>query len=303
VRIREIALCLLLLFGFAAALPAQEITGNISGTVTDTSAAAVPDAKVDLSNVLTGAERSTTTTSAGIFFFTSLPVGDYTLIVSKDGFKKSEVTGIHVNVNDKLTFSVKLGLGAVTESDKPLLFTDVSYASRVAPVSTPYVGWGTGFFDYDNDGWPDILAVNGHVYPQMENASVGTTYRQRMLLFHNEHNGTFVEVAAESAAALITPRVSRGAAFGDLDNDGYIDVVINNLDGKPTILRNDGGAATTGSPLSSWGAARIATPSVRASRSSAASSPSGMKFMPAAAISLPMICASTTACKKRRKST
>ena len=116
VRIREIALCLLLLFGFANALPAQEITGNISGTVTDTSGAAVPDAKVDLSSTLTGAERSTTTTSAGIFFFTSLPVGDYTIIVSKDGFKKSEVTGIHVNVNDKLTFSINLPLGAVTES-------------------------------------------------------------------------------------------------------------------------------------------------------------------------------------------
>jgi enediyne biosynthesis protein E4 len=124
--------------------------------------------------------------------------------------------------------------------DKPLLFTDVSYASKVAPVSTPYVGWGTGFFDYDNDGWPDILAVNGHVYPQMENASVGTTYRQRMLLFHNEHDGTFLEVAAESGAALMTPRASRGVAFGDLDNDGFIDVVVNNLDGKPTILKNDG---------------------------------------------------------------
>jgi len=124
--------------------------------------------------------------------------------------------------------------------DKPLLFTDVSYASKVAPVSTPYVGWGAGFFDYDNDGWPDILAVNGHVYPQMENASVGTTYRQRMLLFHNQHDGTFAEVAAESGAALITPRASRGLAFGDLDNDGFIDVVVNNLDGKPTILKNDG---------------------------------------------------------------
>lgn len=124
--------------------------------------------------------------------------------------------------------------------DKPLLFTDVSYASKVAPVSTPYVGWGAGFFDYDNDGWPDILAVNGHVYPQMENASVGTTYRQRMLLFHNEHNGTFAEVAAEAGAALMTPRASRGLTFGDLDNDGFIDVVVNNLDGKPTILRNDG---------------------------------------------------------------
>jgi len=124
--------------------------------------------------------------------------------------------------------------------DKPLLFTDVSYASKVAPVSTPYVGWGTGFFDYDNDGWPDILAVNGHVYPQMENASVGTTYRQRILLFHNQRDRTFAEVAAESGAALLTPRVSRGVAFADLDNDGFIDVVINNLDGKPTILHNDG---------------------------------------------------------------
>jgi len=128
VRIREIALCLLLLFGFAAALPAQEITGNISGTVTDTSGAAVPDAKVDLSSVLTGAERSTTTTSAGIFFFTSLPVGDYALIVSKDGFKRSEVTGIHVNVNDKLTFNVKLALGPVTES--------VTVTSEVAVLQT-----------------------------------------------------------------------------------------------------------------------------------------------------------------------
>jgi len=128
VRIREIALCLLLLFGFTAALPAQEITGNISGTVTDTSGAAVPDAKVDLSSVLTGAERSTTTTSAGIFFFTSLPVGDYTIIVSKDGFKKSEVTGIHVNVNDKLTFNINLPLGAVTES--------VTVTSEVAVLQT-----------------------------------------------------------------------------------------------------------------------------------------------------------------------
>jgi enediyne biosynthesis protein E4 len=125
--------------------------------------------------------------------------------------------------------------------DKPLLFTDVSYLSRVAPVSTPYVGWGTGFFDYDNDGWPDLIAVNGHVYPQMENASVGTTYRQRMLLFHNQHDGTFAEVAADSGSALLVPRVSRGVALGDIDNDGYIDVVINNLDGKPTILHNDGG--------------------------------------------------------------
>jgi enediyne biosynthesis protein E4 len=124
--------------------------------------------------------------------------------------------------------------------DKPMLFTDVSYASRVAPVSTPFVGWGAGFFDYDNDGWPDLIAVNGHVYPQMENVSVGTTYRQRLLLFHNLQNGTFEEVAEKSGEVLSVPRVSRGLALGDIDNDGYIDVVINNLDGKPTILHNSG---------------------------------------------------------------
>jgi hypothetical protein len=131
---------------------------------------------------------------------------------------------------------------ALYRNDRPLSYTDVSYSSRVAPISTPYVGWGTGFFDYDNDGWPDLIAVNGHVYPQMEDASVGTTYRQRILLFHNQHDGTFAEVAAESGNALMIARVSRGLAFGDIDNDGYIDAVINNLDGKPTILRNDGGS-------------------------------------------------------------
>jgi enediyne biosynthesis protein E4 len=125
--------------------------------------------------------------------------------------------------------------------DTPLSYTDVSYAAKVAAISIPYVGWGTGFFDYDNDGWPDLLLVNGHVYPQMENANVGTSYYQRMLLFHNDHNGTFSEVAKQVGEALMTRRVSRGAAFGDIDNDGDIDVVVENLDGRPTILRNDGG--------------------------------------------------------------
>jgi hypothetical protein len=103
------------------------------------------------------------------------------------------------------------------------------------------VGWGTDFIDFDNDGWVDLMEVNGHVYPQLENASLGTQYAQRILLFHNERNGTFSEVAASCGEALMVRRVSRGAAFGDIDNDGDIDVVINNLDGTPTVLRNDGG--------------------------------------------------------------
>jgi hypothetical protein len=130
---------------------------------------------------------------------------------------------------------------ALYRHDGPLMYTDVSFQSGVAKVMGPYVGWGTAFLDYDNDGWPDLMVVNGHVYPQVDGMNIGTKYAQRVLLFHNEGNGTFTEVAGQAGEALRVPRASRGAAFGDIDNDGDIDVVINNLDGKPTILRNDGG--------------------------------------------------------------
>ncbi|MGH9374439.1 MAG: CRTAC1 family protein, partial [Vicinamibacterales bacterium] len=125
--------------------------------------------------------------------------------------------------------------------DKKFLFTDVSYASVTAKASLPLVGWGVHFFDYDNDGWLDLLVVNGHVYPQVERAGLTTSYRQRTLLYRNNRRGTFTEVAAAAGAALMEPAVSRGSATGDLDNDGDLDVVINNLDGAPTVLRNDGG--------------------------------------------------------------
>jgi hypothetical protein len=120
-------------------------------------------------------------------------------------------------------------------------FTDASYASRTAISSIPTVGWGAKFFDYDNDGWIDLFVVNGHVYPQVDGANVGTRYRQRKLLYRNNRDGTYVEVAGENGSALLAERVSRGAAFGDVDNDGDVDVIINDLDGPPLLLRNDGG--------------------------------------------------------------
>jgi hypothetical protein len=130
---------------------------------------------------------------------------------------------------------------ALYRHEKEFLFADASYATQTAKPSLPYVGWGAGFFDYDNDGWLDLFVANGHVYPQVGRTGLQTTYRQRPLLYRNRRDGTFTECAAEHGPALSAPGVSRGAAFADLDNDGDIDVVVSDLDGAPTILRNDGG--------------------------------------------------------------
>ena len=130
---------------------------------------------------------------------------------------------------------------ALYHHDGQFTYTDMSFVSRIAESSFPYVGWGTEFFDYDNDGWVDLLLVNGHVYPQVDNASVGTSYAQRKLLYRNNRDGTFSEISSQAGAALLEKRVSRGTAFGDLDNDGDVDVVINDLDGAPMVLRNEGG--------------------------------------------------------------
>jgi hypothetical protein len=120
-------------------------------------------------------------------------------------------------------------------------FTDVSFRSRTAQSSLPFVGWGDAFLDYDNDGWADIIVVNGHVYPQLDKVKLGASagYRQRKLFYRNRRDGTFDEIAAQFGDVMMQERVSRGLAIGDIDNDGRIDVAINDLDGAPQLLHNE----------------------------------------------------------------
>ena len=117
-------------------------------------------------------------------------------------------------------------------------FTDVSYEEKIAIVTLPFLGWGTAFFDYDNDGWKDLFVVNGHVYPAADRMPWGTTWAQRPLLFHNLQGKGFDVVPAVEKTGLAKVMTSRGMAFGDLFNDGRIDTVINNIDSVPALMRN-----------------------------------------------------------------
>jgi hypothetical protein len=104
---------------------------------------------------------------------------------------------------------------------------------------TQYLGWGCGFFDMDNDGWPDILICNGHVYPEVEQLRTEAGYPQQKVLYRNLRNGHFEDVSKQGGAGIMVPVASRGAAFGDFDNDGDIDVVVNTVNDFPQLLRCD----------------------------------------------------------------
>jgi hypothetical protein len=117
-------------------------------------------------------------------------------------------------------------------------FTDVTTRAGIANLTFPFLGWGTAFLDYDNDGLSDLFVANGHVYPGVDQHDWGTTWAQRPLMFRNLDGNKFAEVPAATGSGLAIVVTGRGAAFGDLFNDGHVDVVLNNIDSTPTLLRN-----------------------------------------------------------------
>jgi len=117
-------------------------------------------------------------------------------------------------------------------------FEDRAASANFAGISIPFLGFGVRFFDYDNDGWKDIAIVNGHVNPQVDQYSFGVHYAERMLVFHNLHNGKFDEVARQLGPALIVPRVARALAVADFFNRGSLDLLLSQLDGSPVLLKN-----------------------------------------------------------------
>ena len=139
-------------------------------------------------------------------------------------------------------------------------FDDVSYKSGEALPSVPYVKWGNAFIDIDNDGWLDLFSVSGHVYPQAASLPATAGYAEPKLLQLNQKDGTFCDASGQAGPALLEHRVSRGVAVGDLFNDGQMDIVIEDLDGRPMFLRNHGvaGAHWVGFELAGTKSNRLA---------------------------------------------
>ena len=116
-------------------------------------------------------------------------------------------------------------------------FDDVTFAAGLG-LHTQYLGWGTAFIDIDNDGWPDLLLVNGHVYPEVDKQKLGSSYEEPRILYHNDGTGKFDDISDQAGAGITTPHAGRGLAVGDLWNDGKMSAVISNMNAPPSLLVN-----------------------------------------------------------------
>ena len=115
-------------------------------------------------------------------------------------------------------------------------FDDVTIAAGLAR-NTRWVGWGCGFFDFDNDGWKDLLLVSGHVFPEVDRLNIDIRYKDRAILYRNNRDGTFTDISERAGPGILEQHAARGAAFGDYDNDGSVEIVINNQNEPPTLLK------------------------------------------------------------------
>jgi enediyne biosynthesis protein E4 len=159
-----------------------------------------------------------------------------------------EQAAMGIAIGDYLhTGRPSIAISDFTDDNTPLYrndgkwqFEDVSYASGIGLPSVPLVKWGIAFVDLDNDGWLDLVTVTGHVYPQVDSLETRTKYREPKLVQYNQGDGTFCDASDQSGPAILEPRVSRGLAVGDLFNDGNMDLVVEDLQGSPMVLRNPG---------------------------------------------------------------
>jgi hypothetical protein len=179
----------------------------------------------------------------GHFTDVAYPAG---IAVNKDGYEQANM-GVALG-DDQHTGRFSVAVTHFSEeyttlfrNDGNFSFTDISDEAGLVGPSAPYVGWGDSFFDLDNDGWLDFMQVNGHVYPQVDSKDIGTKYREPKLLFLNTRNGRFRDISQTAGGALQIPQVSRGLAVGDLFNDGHLEVVVENIEGGPMVLRTSGG--------------------------------------------------------------
>lgn len=169
------------------------------------------------------------------------------IAVNKDGYEQANMGVAMGDYNHSGRFSVAIThfseeYTTLFRNDADFNFTDVSDQAGLTVATSPYVGWGDAFFDLDNDGWADLFQVNGHVYPQVDTRDIGTRFHEPKLMFLNQHNGGFRNISEVVGPAIQTPQVSRGLAVGDLFNDGHTELVVENLEGSPMILRTEGGA-------------------------------------------------------------
>jgi hypothetical protein len=116
-------------------------------------------------------------------------------------------------------------------------FDDVTFNAGLG-LHTQYLGWGTMFFDFDNDGWPDLILANGHVYPEVDTQNLGSSYQEPRILYHNNGNATFTDISGDAGPGITAPHASRGLAVGDLWNSGQLSIVVSNMNALPSLLVN-----------------------------------------------------------------